>query len=71
MYIRINDEGFGYRSGQWAEITAIQMWHPSNHPCYIVKFIDGATDHWPVYASGYNYEFNSQATSVDSYKRRE
>lgn len=46
---------YGFRSGEWAEVTGIE-WQ-NNRPCFIVRFVDGVTDSWPVYDPSDPYEF--------------
>lgn len=53
-YIR-STHPYGYRSGEWAEILTVA---PSpERDCYVVRFLDGATDFWPVNDPSDAYEF--------------
>lgn len=46
---------YGFRSGQWALLFAVQWFN--DRPCYHVIFPDGFTDHWPVNDPADPYEF--------------
>lgn len=49
-----------YRRGEWARIVMVV--EARERPCYLVEFIDGATDLWVVDDPAAAYEF---AESVD------
>lgn len=54
-----------FRSGQWALIVGVGMYPKEtgkDRPCYVVAFIDGAMDFWPVYDEAAGYEFSKKAT---------
>ena len=55
FYIRATHPD-GYRCGQWAKVTGVAM--IESRPCYVVEFIDGLADQWPVYDSSDPYEFS-------------
>ena len=48
---------YGFRSGQWGRIVGLDW--VNDRPCYVVRFIDGVEDAWPVYDPTDPYEFAS------------
>ena len=56
-YIRATHPS-GFRSGQWARITGIEFNIRYGRPVYVVRFVDGTTDRWPVYDGSDPYEFS-------------
>lgn len=61
VYIRATNP-HGFRSGQWAEVLSVVM--AKSRPCYVVSFIDGALDMWPVYDENDEYEFTGTLPKV-------
>jgi len=65
LLIRANHP-YAYRHGQWAAVTGV-AYKPErlgNKPAparvvYLVKFVDGQTDQWPVYDPDAAYEFSA------------
>ena len=49
-----------FRTGQWAKINGVVMSKDDagHQLCFVVEFIDGYMDEWPIYSSGYGYEFS-------------
>jgi hypothetical protein len=50
-----------FRQGQWAKVVEVAWCQPPTdgvaRPVYVVEFIDGRRDLWPVYDSAADYEF--------------
>ena len=44
-----------FRSGEWAEVYGM-AWS-NGRPCFLVRFVDQATDYWPIYDPAAGYEF--------------
>lgn len=69
LFIRASHPS-AYRSGQWAKVVAVR-YLPQKYgdsprvarPVYLVEFIDGKQDQWPVYDDVAEYEFSSQVQS--------
>lgn len=65
LYIR-SVHPYAYRSGQWGKVLQVRYLperygdHPRDaRPVYVIQWVDGTTDYWPVY--GHNdYEFASE-----------
>lgn len=57
VYIKATHQ-YSYRNGQWAQIIGF-TWS-NNRICYVVQFIDGKRDWWPVYDSSEPYEFAAE-----------
>jgi hypothetical protein len=66
LYIR-SKHPEAYRSGQWAKVLDVRYLPPRGgarpthgHPVYIIEWVDGERDMWPVYSEGavgdYYYE---------------
>lgn len=56
----VRGSGGCFRAGEWAKVIGVTMFQPQNHsprPCFQVMFSDGQVDDWPIYESGYSYEF--------------
>jgi len=59
----------GFRSGQWARVTGIGLFPNAKgraelRPCYLVEFVDGAGDYWPVYDDDAGYQFSKKAMAA-------
>lgn len=64
FYIRVTHPA-AFRSGQWAKVLEV-AWL-SDHgdgarPVYVVEFVDGTRDLWPVYDTLHGYEFAWEPT---------
>jgi hypothetical protein len=61
-----------FRSGQWGKVVQIGML-PKHHgdtprdprPVFLVEFIDGQRDLWPVYDPAAGYEFSAVHAGYD------
>lgn len=65
LYIRATHP-YGFRSGQWAKVTGVRYLPKQSPPrerparaVYVVQFVDGFTDLWPIYDPSDPYEFSS------------
>jgi hypothetical protein len=69
LYIRATHPD-AFRSGQWAKVVSVD-YLPQRHgpsprdarPIYLVEFVDGRRDQWPVYDDVAGYEFSSAVTA--------
>lgn len=50
----------GFRSGEWAVVYGAEM--VAGRSCYLVRFSDGVTDHWPRYDPNDPYEFRPEVS---------
>lgn len=50
--VYLNQEPYGYRSGETAEIVGVRMAKPQGldwRPCFVLRFADGEEDLVPIY----------------------
>ena len=56
-----------FRSGQWAKLLGVVV-HDARL-CFVVSFIDGELDLWPVYDPGEPYKFASILPAESKYAK--
>jgi hypothetical protein len=76
LYIRATHPN-SFRSGQWAKVISVRLL-PDQHkpfrrsrPVYLVEFVDGRQDQWPVYDADAGYEFASGVISSSPTNKKE
>jgi hypothetical protein len=75
LYMRQTNTN-GYRSGQWARVTDVRylarLHGPQGReprPVFVVEFVDGATDLWPVDDPCAGYQFSGGTPGHDPYPK--
>lgn len=60
----IPESRYGFRCGEWARVVGaarITVNWPDQEPierwCYVVQFLDGVRDYWPVAGDAAHFEF--------------
>lgn len=57
-----------FRSGEWARIIGVGVIgiDGKSRCCFVVEFVDGVNDHWPIEDASMGYEFNPSASDKSS-----